>query len=53
MDVVEDAVGVEDPVGLTDHDPLRVRLVLTAILIEDTGVLGAGQVFPAGSPFET
>src|SRR5215203_83627 len=35
VDVVEDTVGVEDLVWLTNHDPHCVGLVLATILIED------------------
>ena len=50
MDVVEDAVGVEDLVGLTDHDPHHVRLVLTALLIDDHRSLGSGPGLPGREP---
>src|SRR6266545_5829215 len=46
VDIVEDAVGVEDLVGLTDHEPHYVRLVLTAVLIEDRRSRGSGPGLP-------
>ena len=39
---MEDAIGIEDFVRLTDHDPHHVRNVLTAFLIENHRRLGSG-----------